>query len=62
MPGRGMAPITIPPSLWSRPDTLAALRARDVGALFRLVRQYAGASQTQIAIACSMTQARSAST
>lgn len=58
MPGRGMDPITIPPTLWSRPDTLAAIRARDVGALFRLVRQYAGASQTQIAIACGMTQGK----
>ncbi|MCO5967742.1 XRE family transcriptional regulator [Actinoallomurus soli] len=44
--------MTIPPSLWSHPDALAALRARDIGRLFRLIRQYAGASQTQIAIAC----------
>jgi transcriptional regulator with XRE-family HTH domain len=53
-----MDPITIPPSLWSQPDALTALRSRDVGHLFRLVRQYAGASQTQIAIACGMTQGK----
>jgi transcriptional regulator with XRE-family HTH domain len=53
-----MAPITIPLSLWSQPDALTALRSRDVGHLFRLVRQYAGASQTQIAIACGMTQGK----
>ena len=53
-----MDPITIPPSLWSRPDALTALQSRDIGHLFRLVRQYAGASQTQIAIACGMTQGK----
>jgi transcriptional regulator with XRE-family HTH domain len=33
-----------------------ALRDRDIGQVFRLVRQYAGASQTQLAIACGTTQ------
>jgi transcriptional regulator with XRE-family HTH domain len=58
MPGRAMNPITIPSSLWSQADALTALNGRDIGHLFRLVRQYAGASQTQIAIACGMTQGK----
>jgi transcriptional regulator with XRE-family HTH domain len=58
MPGRAMNPITIPSSLWSQPEALRALNGRDIGHLFRLVRQYAGASQTQIAIACGMTQGK----
>ncbi|MBX6768335.1 MAG: helix-turn-helix domain-containing protein, partial [Actinomadura rubrobrunea] len=33
-----------------------ALRTRDIGTVFRLVHQYAGASQTQIGIACGMSQ------
>lgn len=53
-----MEPVSIPPSLWTRPEVHTALRARDIGHLFRLVRQYAGASQTQIAIACGMTQGK----
>ncbi|MET9610573.1 helix-turn-helix transcriptional regulator [Streptomyces sp. NPDC006512] len=35
-----------------------ALRARDVGAVFRYVQQYGGASQARIAAAVGMTQAR----
>jgi tetratricopeptide (TPR) repeat protein len=35
-----------------------ALAGRDIGRVFRLVRQYAGASQTRLAIACSMTQGK----
>ncbi|MET8756187.1 helix-turn-helix domain-containing protein [Streptomyces sp. NPDC004667] len=35
-----------------------ALRARDVGAVFRYVQQYSGASQARIAAAVGMTQAR----
>jgi transcriptional regulator with XRE-family HTH domain len=58
MPGKAMDPLSIPPSLWTRTETATALRARDIGHLFRLVRQYAGASQTQIAIACGMTQGK----
>ncbi|MEV5706420.1 helix-turn-helix transcriptional regulator [Actinoallomurus sp. NPDC052274] len=53
-----MKALTIPPSLWNRPDVTAALSRRDIGQLFRLVRQYAGASQTQLAIACGMTQGK----
>jgi hypothetical protein len=40
--------IQIPDSLWQRPETMAALRSRDIGRLFALVSQYTGASQTQI--------------
>lgn len=36
----------VPPALWDRPETVQALQGRDVGRLFRLLRQYAGASQT----------------
>src|SRR5580692_10189394 len=46
----------IPDSLWQRPQMIEALRKRDMGHVFRLVCQYAGASQTQIAIACGSTQ------
>jgi transcriptional regulator with XRE-family HTH domain len=35
-----------------------ALADRDMGRVFRLVRQYAGASQTRLAIACGMTQGK----
>jgi tetratricopeptide (TPR) repeat protein len=36
----------VPDLFWDRPDTCEALRARDAGALFHLVRRYVGASQT----------------
>ncbi|WP_119731290.1 helix-turn-helix domain-containing protein [Thermomonospora amylolytica] len=58
MPGRAQDPLEVPADLWQRPETLDALRNRDIGRLFRLLRQYAGASQTQIAIACGMTQGK----
>ncbi len=56
MPGRTTDLIQVPGSLWQRPETLAALRERDIRRLFLLLRKYAGASQTQIAIACGMSQ------
>jgi hypothetical protein len=56
MPGRAAELIEIPDSLWQRADLLDALRGRDMGRLFLLLRQYAGASQTRLAIACDMTQ------
>src|SRR3954463_10278941 len=58
MPGRSTDPIMIPESLWTRSEMLDGLRLRDIGHIFRLVRQYAGASQTRIAIACGMTQGK----
>ncbi|MBW8482010.1 helix-turn-helix domain-containing protein [Actinomadura parmotrematis] len=58
MPGRASDPIVVPESLWQRPQMIQALRDRDIRTVFLLLRQYAGASQTQIAIACAMTQGR----
>ena len=56
MTGRANELMNIPASLWQRAEMRQALRSRDIGHVFRLVRQYAGASQTQIAIACGTTQ------
>ena len=58
MPGRANDLIVIPDSFWQRDQTTAALRHRDVGRLFDLLRQYAGASQTQIGMACGMNQGK----
>ena len=58
MPGRANDLIVIPDSFWQRDQTTAALRNRDVGRLFDLLRQYAGASQTQIGMACGMNQGK----
>src|SRR5262249_56190219 len=51
-------PIIVPASLWQRPDTTDALRSRDMRRLFHVLRQYAGASQTRIGIACGLTQGK----
>src|SRR5262245_61788705 len=51
-------PIIVPAALWQRPDTTDALRSRDMRRLFHLLRQYAGASQTRIGIACGLTQGK----
>jgi transcriptional regulator with XRE-family HTH domain len=56
MPGRAADLIEIPDSLWQRAAMIEALRHRDIGRVFHLLRQYAGASQTRLAIACNMTQ------
>jgi len=56
MPGRATDLPAIPDSFWQRPETIAALRKRAIGKLLLLVQQYTGASQTQIATACSMSQ------
>jgi transcriptional regulator with XRE-family HTH domain len=42
--------------LWQRAEMVEALRRRDIGRVFQLLRQYAGISQTRLAIACDMTQ------
>jgi len=56
---RGAADLLeIPAALWQRAEMTEALRDRDMGRVLRLVRQYAGASQTQLAIACGMTQGK----
>jgi len=58
MRGRASDLIVIPGSFWQRAEVTTALDGRDVGRLFQLLRQYAGASQTQIGIACGMTQSK----
>jgi transcriptional regulator with XRE-family HTH domain len=51
-------PIEVPPGLWQRPDTVDALRGRNIQKLFYLLRKYAAASQTRLAIACGLTQGK----
>ncbi|WDO09980.1 helix-turn-helix domain-containing protein [Streptomyces murinus] len=51
-------PIELPNWAWERAEVRQALRARDIGAVFRHAQQYAGASQARIATATGMTQAR----
>jgi transcriptional regulator with XRE-family HTH domain len=51
-------PPAIPPAFWERPDVCQALRKRDMGALFRLLCQYAGLSQMRIATAVGLGQGR----
>ena len=58
MPGRADDLIKIPDSLWQRAEMTEALRRRDIGRVFQLVSQYSGASQTQIGIACILTQGK----
>jgi hypothetical protein len=58
MPGRAADLIKIPDSLWQRAEMIEALRKRDIGRVFQLVSQYAGASQTRIGIACGMNQGK----
>lgn len=50
--------IELPEWAWQRAEVRKALRARDMGAVFRHVQQYGGASQARIATAVAMTQAR----
>ena len=54
--GRRLEPLRLSAGFWVRADVREALAARDFGGLFRLVSRWAGASQTQIAIAVAMTQ------
>lgn len=56
MPGRGIDLVAIPDPFWQRPETIEALRKRAIGRLLLLIHQHTGASQTQIATACGMTQ------
>ncbi|MFF3326926.1 helix-turn-helix domain-containing protein [Streptomyces sp. NPDC002889] len=53
-----VAPIELLDWAWERADVRQALRRRDIGAVFRHVQQYAGVSQSRIATAIGMTQAR----
>jgi tetratricopeptide (TPR) repeat protein len=56
MSSRAHEPPRLPDGFWARQDVLQSLAERDVGRLFRLIGKYAGASQSQIAIAVKMTQ------
>lgn len=56
MVGSSFDPIRLPDEVW-RAHT-ADLQARDVGALFRLARKYAGASQNRISAATGIPQSR----
>lgn len=58
MPGSAFEPIHLPDWVWRTPETDKILSARDVGALFRLAKRYAGASQHRIAAATSIGQPR----
>jgi tetratricopeptide (TPR) repeat protein len=49
-------PLRIPADLWDRDDVCRALDRRDIGALFRLLRRYAGASQHRIGTATELQQ------
>jgi transcriptional regulator with XRE-family HTH domain len=53
-----LVPIELPEWAWQRAEIREALRERDMGAVFRHVQQYSGASQARIATAAAMTQAR----
>lgn len=49
-------PLRIPDEFWVRDDVGNALDHRDIGALFRLLSKHAGASQTRIGTATSLSQ------
>ncbi|QKV95062.1 helix-turn-helix domain-containing protein [Streptomyces sp. NA02950] len=53
-----LVPIELPEWAWQQAEVREALRERDMGAVFRRVQQYGGASQARIATAVAMTQAR----
>ena len=58
MPADAAEPVSIPPDLWERPEMLDALQKRNIGQVFRLIRQYAGVSQTRIGIAVNLSQGK----
>jgi transcriptional regulator with XRE-family HTH domain len=51
-------PPAIAAEFWARPSVAQALARRDMGALFRLLSQYEGLSQTRIATATGIAQGR----
>ena len=51
-----LEPLRIPDEFWEGDDVERALRRRDIGALFRLIRRHTGASQTQLGIAIGLDQ------
>jgi transcriptional regulator with XRE-family HTH domain len=56
MPPSGHDHLTVPPEFWQRQEVTEALEVRDIARLYRLLRQYCGASQTRIGTAVGMTQ------
>lgn len=51
-------PPEIPPGFWQRTDVRHAIRNRDMGALFQLLKQHANLSQTRIGTAVDLSQGR----
>jgi transcriptional regulator with XRE-family HTH domain len=56
MANRGLEPLRVPEDFWHRDEVTAVLRDRDIGMLFKLIRQHTGASQTQLGIATGLEQ------
>jgi len=52
----GFEPLRLPADSWSREHVRSALRVRDISSLFRLLKKYAGVSQTQIGFAVGLEQ------
>ncbi|MER6913904.1 helix-turn-helix domain-containing protein [Streptomyces sp. NPDC000594] len=48
--------LTVPHELWDRPAMRRALADRDIGAVFRLVRQHTGVSQTRLGAVTGLAQ------
>ncbi|WP_370415049.1 helix-turn-helix domain-containing protein [Streptomyces fradiae] len=53
-----LGPIELEAWSWERAEVRQALRARDIGAVFRYVQRYSGASQARIATAVELSQGR----
>ena len=51
-------PPSIPAAFWERPEVCQALRKRDMGALFTLIHEHTGLSQTRIGTAVGLGQGR----
>jgi tetratricopeptide (TPR) repeat protein len=56
MVSRAFDPLRIPAGFWLRGDVSRVLAHRDIGALFRLLSKYVGASQTRIGTATGLAQ------
>jgi transcriptional regulator with XRE-family HTH domain len=53
-----LMPLSLPDPTWQHSEVRQALRARDVGALFRFVQHHSGTSQARIGTATGMNQGR----
>lgn len=51
-------PLQLPLRAWQRPEVRAALRERDIAAIFKAAQQHTGASQSRLAVAVGMLQGR----